>query len=125
MPNGSQIWQKGPDIPDLWISYSNVFNEFLSRESNGVTSEHAHKISEQELIIVRGDHILRFNIKYNVWDVFCHLKVFRHDTSSFIFGGKLYITGGQIYLMKTLPYTEIVDLDTKVSFQSISIFSKK
>ena len=115
LPNGSQIWQNGPDVPDFWISYSNTFHNFFPSWHKGITSEHAHKISEQELIIVRGDHILRYNIKTQIWDIFCHLGFYGHDTSSIVFGGKLYRTGGRKHMGWSLPYTEVVDLKTRVS----------
>ena len=124
LPIGENVWKSGPKIPVLY-SKSSIFKllrqfirNFQQKCFSMACYSTGHKLSENELIIIKMDQVFKFDIRKNEWSILHELKIPRKYYSSFIFKGKLFITGGYKmygFFRKALPYTEVLDLSTMKS----------
>ena len=126
LPNNATVWQKGPCVPYTCGSFTSSFlgslAKFKTLPYHCCYKAKGHAISNTELILIKEDHIIKYNTVTKVWSGFCKLKVRRQNFASAILEGKLVITGGTdcsnpIPGQKQLSYdlTEIVDLSSKTS----------
>ena len=124
LPIGENVWKSGPKIPVLY-SKSSIFKllrqfirNFQQKCFSMACYSTGHKLSENELIIIKMDQVFKFDIRKNEWSILHELKIPRKYYSSFIFKGKLFITGGYKmygFFRTALPYTEVLDLSTMKS----------
>ena len=81
LPNGKNIWQKGPKIP-----------------GPGFASGHGVAISPTEIVFTGGARspfrVLKYNIVTNQWTHLKNLKVGREFHASVFFNGKIFLAGG-------------------------------
>ena len=86
LPNGSKIWEKGPEIPDpgLW-------------DACGI------KVSDEELLIIGGhpcrfqpamSRILKYNIMTKAWTILDDLNIGRESHTCALLGDKVIVCGG-------------------------------
>ena len=124
LPIGENVWKNGPKIPVLYSKSSifkpvkllrQLFRNLQQKCFSMACYSTGHKLSENELIIIKVDQVFKFDIRKNEWSILHELKIPRKYYSSFIFKGKLFITGGYKmhgFFRKALPYTEVLDLST-------------
>ena len=128
LPIGRNVWESGPKIPALCSKFSilkpirflrHIIRDFIQRWKAEAWYSTGHKLSEHEFIIIKVDQVFKFDTIKNEWTVLHDLKIPRECYSSFIFKGKLFITGGcGMYgslRSKVLANTEVVDLSTMKS----------
>ena len=146
LPIGKEVWKNGPRIPatlipDLestqplklksqitrnfqqrWCSLRNYFTGHKLSKIDLINYFTGHKLSRNEFIIIKVDQIFKFDIRTKEWSVLHKLIIPRIGFSTFIFKGKLFITGGYSvhgYFQKVLQLvtycTEVVDLSTMKS----------
>ena len=113
LPNGSKIWEKGPNIPEP-----------------GFECGSAVAISDIEVVLTGGlDHgygkgdgrtMMKYNTNTNEWTILKDLKVARRDHSAIFYNGKIILTGGywhngMVDTENVLDSTEIYHLDKECS----------
>ena len=98
LQNNATVWQKGPCVPytcgSLTSSFLGSLAKFKTLPYHCCYKAKGHAISNTELILIKEDHIIKYNTVTKVWSGFCKLKVRRQNFASAILEGKLVITGG-------------------------------
>ena len=113
LPRDSKVWQTIPyfqgDIVSPLIG--------LSREDarTGIQHGSGHRVSNEELILIKYQHMVRFNVMNTSWYAI-PLRVGRWDAASIILNNMLIICGGCFKQNGlSVGFTEIVDLTTNQS----------
>ena len=107
LKKGASKWKVGPKL--------NIFHELaLSLEEKRFFSGNGHKLSNSELILLKNDLIVKFDVNTNI---FTKLMKFENpfvNCASILHNNKLIITGGSsVYGNKLSRQTLIVDLEAK------------
>ena len=103
LPNGQCEWQAGPVVPEP-----------------GIGGGHGVAISDTELLIIgcgyeAKNKMLKFNIEKKLWTDVGSLLQGRWFHRSFLYKGKVIVTGGKHVSNPLLKLTEVIDLSSWAS----------
>ena len=84
LPIGQNVWENGPNIPVLYSKYSifkprkllrQVLRNWQQKCLSMAWYITGHKLSENELIIIKVDQVFKFDIRKNEWSILYELKI--------------------------------------------------